>query len=75
MSALECHHYVPMIGGNGVVLPALDLDIRNVDVDAVVADADESFLELDKFESCDVFRVINHDECRRLGSNIRNGMQ
>lgn len=64
-----------MIGGNGVVLPALDLDIRNVDVDAVVADADESFRELDKFESCDVLRVINQLECLRRGSNIRNGIQ
>lgn len=76
-SHLNSHyaHYIPMIGGNGVVLPALDLDIRNVDVDAVVADADESFRELDKFESCDVLRVINQLECLRRGSNIRNGIQ
>lgn len=62
------------MGGNGVVLPALDLDIRNVDVLAVVAEADESFLELDRFESCDVFLVISHEECLRRGSSIRNGI-
>ena len=41
------------------------LEILHVDVLAVVAvvlfDPDESFRELDKFESCDVFLVINHD--------------
>lgn len=57
------------------MLPALDLDIRNVDVEAVVAEAEESFLELDRLESCDVFLVINHEECRRRGSNIRKGIQ
>lgn len=62
------------MGGSGVVLPALDLDKRNVDVLAVVAEADESFLELDKFESCEVFLVINHEECLRRGSNIRSGI-
>lgn len=67
-------NYSPRADGTGVELPALDRDMRNVDVLAVVADADESFRELDKFESCDVFRVINHDECRRRGSSIRNGM-
>lgn len=41
----------------GVVQVALDRDSRKVEVLAVVPDADESFLELDKFESCDVFRV------------------
>ena len=56
------------------MLPALDRDMRNVDVLAVVAEADESFRELDRFESCDVFRVINQEECRRLGSRIRKGM-
>lgn len=60
--------------GMGVVL-ALDRDSRKVDVLAVVADADESFRELDKFESCDVLRVISHDECRRRVSNIRNGIE
>lgn len=57
-----------------MVLVALDRESRNVDVLAVVADADESFLELDKFESCDVFRVTNHEECRRRDSKMRNGI-
>lgn len=57
------------------MLPALDLDIRNVDVEAVVAEAEESFRELDKLESCDVLRVISQDECLRRGSNIRSGIQ
>jgi hypothetical protein len=69
--AIDC---LPHIGAKGVVLPALDLDNLNVDVLAVVAEADESLRELDKFESCDVFLVINHDECLRRGSNIRNGI-
>lgn len=56
------------------MLVALDRDKRNVDVLAVVADADESFRELDRLESCDVLRVINHEECRRRVSNIRNGI-
>lgn len=58
----------------GVVLVALDRDKRKVDVLAVVADADESFRELDRFESCDVLRVISHEECRRRVSNMRNGI-
>lgn len=53
---------LPKLGCNGVELLALDRLIRNVDVLAVVADADESFRELDRFESCDVFRVTNQDE-------------
>lgn len=61
--------------GTGVVLVALDLDRRNVDVLAVVADADESFRELEKFESCDVFRVTSHDECLRRVSKMRNGIE
>lgn len=56
------------------MLVALDRDKRNVDVLAVVADADESFRELDRFESCDVLRVISHEECRRRVSNMRNGI-
>lgn len=47
------------------MLAPLDRDIRHVDVLAVVAvvllEPDESFLELDRFESCDVFRVMSHD--------------
>lgn len=59
-----------------MVLPALDLDKRNVDVLAVVADAEESFRDDDRFESCDVFRVINHVECLlRLGSIIFMGIE
>lgn len=57
-----CH--LPMIEGRGVLLPALDRDNRNVEVLAVVAEAEESLRELDKFESCDVFRVISQAECR-----------
>lgn len=60
--------------GTGVVLVALDRDRRNVEVLAVVPDADESFRELDKFESCDVFRVTNHEECLRRVSKIRKGI-
>lgn len=55
-------------------LELLDLDIRHVLVLAVVADPDESFLELDRLESCDVFLVINHDEALLLGSSKRRGM-
>lgn len=68
------NYRLPAIFGIGVELPALDRDRRNVDVLAVVAEADESFRELDKFESCDVFRVMSQDECRRRGSRMRNGM-
>lgn len=66
---------LPANTGMGVALAALERDKRNVDVLAVVADADESFRELDKFESCDVLRVINQDEWRRRVSNIRNGIE
>lgn len=55
-------------------LEPLDLDIRQVLVLAVVPDPDESFLELDRLESCDVFLVTNHDEALRLGSRRRRGM-
>lgn len=65
---------LPMLVCSGVEPLALDRLIRNVDVLAVVADADESFRELDRFESCDVLRVTSHEECRRLGSRMRNGM-
>lgn len=60
--------------GIGAELLALDRDSRKVDVLAVVADADESLRELDKFESCEVLRVMSHDECRRRGSKMRNGI-
>lgn len=46
-----------------------------MEVLAVVAEADESFLELDKFESCDVFLVTNHEECLRRVSKTRNGIE
>lgn len=55
-------------------LDALDRDILQVLVLAVVADPEESFRELDKFESCEVFRVTNHEDALRLGSSSRNGM-
>lgn len=51
-----------MIDGSGVVLPALDRDSLKVEVLAVVAEADESFLELDKLESWEVLRVISQAE-------------
>lgn len=66
---------LPDNAGVGVALVALERDKRYVDVLAVVADADESFRELDKLESCDVLRVINQDEWRRRVSNIRNGIE
>lgn len=69
------HKNLPDNDGTGVVHVALDRDIRNVDVLAVVPDADESFRELDKFESWDVLRVTNHEECRRRVSNMRNGIE
>lgn len=65
----------PENDGTGVVLVALDLDKRDVDVLAVADVDDESFLELEKFESCDVFRAISQEECRRRLSSIRNGME
>lgn len=67
--------YLPCKDGTGVVLAALDRDSRNVEVLAVVAEADESLRELDRFESCDVFRVTSHDECRRRVSSILNGIE
>lgn len=62
-----------------IILDALSLvaDLHVEDVALVVVvllDPDESFRELDKFESCDVLRVIIHDVCLRLGSNKRNGI-
>lgn len=48
--------------------------MRHVLVLAVVADPEESFLELDKLESWDVFLVTIHDDARLLGSNIRKGI-
>lgn len=60
------------------MLAPLDLEIRQVDVLALVAvvllDPDESFLELDRFESCDVFLVMSHDVWRRRGSSNRSGI-
>lgn len=55
-------------------LEPLDRDIRHVLVLAVVPDPEESFLELDKFESCEVFLVTNQDEALRLGSSRRKGI-
>jgi len=71
-----------MIEGRGVLLPALERDSRKVEVLAVVAEAEESFRELDKLESCDVLRVISQAEWRLLpwpwgwpcGSSIFSGM-
>jgi hypothetical protein len=55
-------------------LEALDRDIRQVLVLAVVAEPDESFLELDKLESCEVFLVTSQEEARRLGSSSLSGI-
>lgn len=55
-------------------LEPLDLDILQVLVLAVVPDPEESFLELDRFESCEVFLVTNHDDALRFGSKSRKGM-
>lgn len=55
-------------------LDALERDILHVLVLAVVADPLESLRELDKLESCDVFRVTNHEEALRLGSSRRSGI-
>jgi hypothetical protein len=55
-------------------LEALERDILHVLVLAVVAEPDESFLELDRFESWEVFLVTSHDEPLRLGSRRRSGI-
>lgn len=55
-------------------LEPLDLDILQVLVLAVVPDPDESFLELDRFESWEVFLVTSHDDALRFGSRRRKGM-
>jgi len=53
---------------------ALERDILQVLVLWVVADPLESFLELDKLESCEVLRVTNQELARRLGSSNRRGI-
>lgn len=55
-------------------LEALERDILQVLVLAVVAEPLESFLELDKLESCEVFRVTNHEDALRLGSSNLKGI-
>ena len=55
-------------------LEALERDIRQVLVLAVVAEPEESFLELDKLESCEVFLVTNQEDALRLGSNNLKGI-
>lgn len=55
-------------------LEALERDILQVLVLAVVAEPDESFLELDKFESCEVFLVTNQEDALRFGSSNRSGI-
>lgn len=53
----------------------LDLDSLYVDVLAfVIAVDEESFRLLDKLLSCDVFLVISHELCLRLGSSSRRGI-
>lgn len=66
-----------LIGPNLVavsLLDALDLDILHVLVLAVVAEPEESFLELDKLESWEVFRVTNQDDALLLGSKSLKGI-
>lgn len=41
---------------------------------AVVAEPEESFLELERLESWEVFLVTNQDDARLLGSRRRKGM-
>ena len=55
-------------------LDALDRDSLHVLVLAVVADPDESFLELERFESWEVFRVTSQEDAFRFGSSNRRGM-
>ena len=67
------------LAGLGVFLAvtsrdALDLEILQVLVLAVVADPDESFLDELRFESCDGFLVINQEEALLFGSSNLNGI-
>lgn len=55
-------------------LDALDREILNVLVLAVVAEPEESLRELDKLESCEVFRVTSQEDARRFGSRSRSGI-
>lgn len=75
-NSLEAKEAIPK-PGRTLLLDALDRDILHVEVLAVVAvvfDPEESFLELDKFESCEVFLVISHEVCRLLGSSNLKGI-
>lgn len=53
---------------------ALDLDILQVLVLAVVPDPEESFLEELKLESWEVFLVTTQEDGLRFGSSILKGM-
>lgn len=53
---------------------ALDLDIRQVLVLAVVAEPEESFLEELRFESWEGFLVTSQEEARRFGSRSLRGI-
>lgn len=53
---------------------ALDLEMRQVLVLAVVAEPEESLREELKFESCDGFLVISQEEALRFGSSSLSGM-
>lgn len=48
---------------------ALDLDIRHVLVLAVVPEPDESLRDELKFESCDGFLVMSHEDALLFGSS------
>lgn len=56
------------------LLEALDLDILQVLVLAVVADPEESFLELERLESWEVLRVTSQEEARLFGSRSLRGI-
>lgn len=55
-------------------LDVLDLETLETLVLAVLAEPELSFLELDKFESCDVFLVTIQLDALRLGSRSRMGI-
>lgn len=61
---------LPRVGS----LEPLERDILHVLVLAVVAEPEESFLELERLESWEVFLVTNQDDARLLGSRRRSGM-
>jgi len=53
---------------------ALDRDMRQVLVLAVVAEPDESLRDELRLESCEGFLVMSQEDARLFGSSSRNGM-